>query len=162
MITGIYRENGAVSDADFARLALRASTDAITIAKENKLPAFPKGVSVFLSADNPADLVIAAIGAGTGKHGKPNVVAVAQSQGINVNKGTMFTFDRTKGFMEPCGATPHTGCKALFGQYGWTDISGKVAAAYNGMGSPNPPSPPPSPASSRPPSRVRSPRLFRG
>jgi len=157
-IVGIYRAHGALSVEETMQIALAASTDEVSVAIQHKLST-PKGVTIFLSNENPGDLVIAAMGAGTGEHGEGNIVRICDKSGIEVCGGSVVTFTRDGVFRPACGRPPingpPTGCQKIVDRYEWMDIFKDLRDFYLEMGKPSPPSPEPEK------SRSSSPRPFR-
>lgn len=102
-IGGIYPGLGeGMTNADMGNLAIAASTDAVTMAIKRELD-IPKGVTVYVSGNR--DLVIGAIGAGTGLHGEENVKVFCDGNGLEFEGGRIVTYIHKTGFISSCDHT---------------------------------------------------------
>ncbi|KAF8847796.1 hypothetical protein BDZ45DRAFT_778837 [Acephala macrosclerotiorum] len=133
-IGGIYPGLGTgMSYSDMGNLAKAALDDAIAmaIAQNDVEITTPRGVSVYISGNR--DLIIGAIGAGTGNHGEQNVQIFCQANRLEFDGGKMVTYVPSKGgFIGAC--TPNSGpdtrnCFALLERNGITDVFKLVKAS---------------------------------
>lgn len=111
---------------DMAAVARQAAIDAITVAQLGSPSPIPAGVTVY--CNDAGNLVIAAIGAGTGLHGEQNVQRVCAEKNIPFQGGRIATFYyQQQAFIGACaqpneGAPDARNCIKLLNDNGIDDV----------------------------------------
>lgn len=133
-IGGVYPGLGeGMNYADIGNLVMTAATDANNVAELQGLLPAPAGASVYVSGNR--DLIVAAIGAGTGNHGEQNIKIICEANGLDFAGGKMITWTFESGFKAACsmgGRDRDTrNCVALLTSYGIVDVITAVRAALH-------------------------------
>lgn len=84
------RDGAGMTDKEMGDLAREGYNDSWYVATEEGRSALPSGATVYVNGN--LDVVIAAIGGGTGDHGEVNVQEVCRQMGIEFSGGKIVTY----------------------------------------------------------------------